>query len=156
MHSHRSSARSKEYPPAPGVQHLQPESKVFSALEADGHAWLFNQLSHMEERPPRTGIYVMDPHTIEVVDTFNLNHPFPTWAESEDAKTIHTCHTATVSRIWKAGHRAGITRLDLESGLELFTPTPSVRNASSLGVYRDRPCLTRRAGPEGEGQKACI
>ena len=129
----------------------EPGFRALSALEVKGKAWLFNELSHMEERPPRTDVYVMDPHSIEIVDSFNLNHPFPIWAEYGDEHTIYIYHRPAVQKMWDAGHQAGITRLNLDTGLELFTSTPGIRNASGLGVYRNRPCLTGRGGPESGG-----
>ena len=130
---------------------LQPGFRVFSALEVDGKAWLFNHLSHLQERPPRTDVYVMDPNSIEIVDSFNLSRPFPTWAEYGDDSIIYIYHGPTVQKMWDEGHQAGITRLDLDTGLELFTSTPRVRYASGMGVYRNRPCLTGRGGPENGG-----
>ena len=130
---------------------LQPGFRVFSALEVDGKAWLFNHLSHLQERPPRTDVYVMDPNSIEIVDRFNLSRPFPTWAEYGDDGIIYIYHGPTVQKMWDEGHQAGITQLDLDTGLELFTSTPRVRYASGMGVYRNRPCLTGRGGPESGG-----
>ena len=85
-------------------------------------------------RATRTDVYVMDPNSIEIVDSFNLSRPFPTWAEYGDDSIIYIYHAPTVPEMWDDGHQAGITRLDLDTGLELFTPTPRVRYASARGI----------------------
>ena len=128
---------------------LEPGLRVLSVLEVDGKAWLFNELSHMEERPPRTDVYVMDPRSIQMVDSFNLDSPFPKWAEYGDDGAIHIYHGVPSLAMWDAGHLSGVTRLALEAGTELFTPTPSVSNASGLGVYRNKSCLIHRGLENG-------
>ena len=128
---------------------LEPGLRVLSVLEVDGKAWLFNELSHLEERPPRTDVYVMDPQAVEIVDRFNLERPFPKWAEHGDGGSIHIYHVPQSHKMADAGYPTGITRLDLETGLEFFTSTPSVPNAFGLGVFRDRPCLTHRGLESG-------
>ena len=67
---------------------LEPGLRARSVLEVDGKAWLFNELSHMEEQPTRTDVYVMDPETLDIVDRFNLEHPFPLWAAWGNDRTI--------------------------------------------------------------------
>ena len=89
---------------------LEPGFRALSALEVDGKAWLFNHLSHLEERPPRTDVYVMDPHSMEIVGGCNLDRPFPMWAEYGDGDTIYIYHRPTIPEMWAAGHLAGITR----------------------------------------------
>ena len=130
---------------------LEPGFRARSALEVDGKAWLFNHLSHLEERLPRTDVYVMDPHSMEIVGGFNLERPFPMWAEYGDDGAVHIYHRPTTPEMWTDGHVSGLTRLDLETRAELFTPTPNVRNAFALGVYRNRPCLTHRGSTENGG-----
>ena len=49
---------------------LEPGSRISDAVEVDGKAWLFNELSHIVERPPRMDVYVMDPQSVEIVDSF--------------------------------------------------------------------------------------
>ena len=56
---------------------LQPGSRVQDALDVGGQAWMLNKWSHLEERPPRTDIYVLDPHTLEIANSFNLPRPYP-------------------------------------------------------------------------------
>ena len=109
-------------------------------------AWLFNVFSHLEERPPRTDVYVMDPRSMEIVDQFNLEHPFPVWAEYGDAGIIFIYHNARNGKIHGVQHPTGITRLDLETRQELFTATPEVNDAFGMGVYRNKPCLVHEGG----------
>ena len=123
---------------------FEPGLRVLSVLEVGGKAWLFNELSHLEERPARTDIYVMDPQTMEIVDRFNLENPFPNWAEYGEDESIHIFHKVAIDRLRDAGYRAGITRLDLASGVETFVPTPPLSRPYGMGVYRDRPCLAHR------------
>ena len=133
------------------VKGLEPGLRVLSVLEVDGKAWLFNELSHMEERPPRTDVYVLDPRALEIVDRFNLEHPFPRWAEHGEDGAIHIYHKPQTHKMAELGHPTGLTRLDPETGQQLFAYTPTVRNANGMGVYRDRPCLARGGGPETGG-----
>ena len=127
---------------------LEPGLRVRSVLEVDGKAWLFNELSHMEERPPRTDVYVMDPETLEIVESFNLEHPFPLWAEWADDKTIYIYHKRRDTRDFS--YVSGITRLDPATGVESFFPTPNLSFVHGMGVYRDRPCLAHQR-LEGSG-----
>ena len=68
-----------------------PGSKVLDAIEVDGKAWLLNSYSHIAERPPRTDVYVIDPKTLEIVDNFNLPHPYPVWGRNVDG-TVYIFH----------------------------------------------------------------
>jgi len=117
-------------------------------LEVDGMAWLFNRFSHLEERPPRTDVYVMDPRSVAIVEQFNLERPFPKWAEYSDEGVIFIYHTAAGHWTNEARYPTGITRLDLETRQERFTAAPEMTNAHGMGVYRDRPCLARDGGPD--------
>ncbi len=123
---------------------LEPGLRILNVLEVDGKAWLFNELSHLAERPARTDVYVMDPRHPQIVDRLNLDHPFPNWAEHGDAGVIYIFHEVSTQRWRDAGYRAGITRLDLATGMETFIPTPTMPHAPGMGVYRDRPCLAGR------------
>ena len=125
---------------------LEPGLRVLNVLEVDGMAWLFNVFSHLEERPPRTDVYVMAPRSMEIVDQFNLEHPFPVWAEYGDAGIIFIYHNARNGKIHGVQHPTGITRLDLETRQELFTATPEVNDAFGMGVYRNKPCLVHEGG----------
>ena len=87
---------------------LEPGMRVLSVLEVDGKAWLFNEMSHMEERPARTDVYVMDPQTLEIVDRFNLDHPFPNWAEHGDDGAIYIFHEVSIKKLQDAGYRSGL------------------------------------------------
>ncbi len=128
---------------------LEPGLRVLSVLEVNGKVWLFNELSHIEERPARTDVYVMDPQTLQIVDSFNLDHPFPNWAEHADDSAIYIFHEVR-KRLRDAGYQSGITRLDLATGAETFVPTPNLPYSQGMGVYRDRPCLANERS-EGSG-----
>ena len=128
---------------------FEPGMRVLSVLEVGGKAWLFNELSHLEERPARTDVYVMDPQTMEIVDRFNLENPFPNWAEHGDEGAIYIFHEVSIPRLREAGYQAGITRLDVATGVETFVPTPTMSSAPGMGVYRGRPCLARQGKKSG-------
>ncbi len=127
---------------------LEPGLRVLNVLEVDGMAWLFNIFSHLEERPPRTDVYVMDPRSVEIVDQFNLEQPFPKWAEFGDEDVMFIYHNAPSKMIHGVQYSRGITRLDLETRQERFTATPEMAHAFGMGVYRNRPCLARDGGPD--------
>ena len=130
---------------------LEPGLRVLNVLEVDGMAWLFNIFSHLEERPPRTDVYVMDPRSVEIVDQFNLEQPFPTWAEFGDEDVMFIYHGAPSSMIHGVQYWRGITRLDLETRQERFTAAPEMVNVYGMGVYRNRPCLARDGNPDVGG-----
>ena len=102
--------------------------RVLSVLAVDGKAWLFNELSHVQEKPDRTDVYVWDPHPLRIVDAFNLEHPFPTWWARTDEETIYIFHRTPFTSLREAGYRSEITRLDL-----------------------DTPCLAHKQRSEGNG-----
>ena len=120
---------------------FRPGIRVLSALEVDGKAWLFNALSHLAERLPRTDVYVMDPQTLEIVDRFNLGQPFPTWAEKAEDGTIYISNMVPLENWWAVGYRSGITWLDPTTRVETFVPTPDFGRIRGMGVYRGRLCL---------------
>ena len=130
---------------------LEPGLRVLNVLEVDGVAWLFNVFSHLEERPPRTDVYVMDPRSVEIVDQFNLEHPFPRWAEYGDEGVMFIYHIAPGDKIHGVRYPTGITRLDLETRQEVFTATPEMTNVFGMGVYRNRLCLARDGGHDFGG-----
>ena len=127
---------------------LEPGLRVLSVLEVDGMAWLFNAFSHLEERPPRTDVYVMDPESVEIVDRFNLEHPFPKMAEYGDEGVMFIYHRSPGEKINGVWYPTGITRLDLETRQERFMAAPEMTNAYGMGVYRNRPCLAIDGGPD--------
>ena len=120
---------------------FRPGIRVLSALEVDGKAWLFNELSHLAERLPSTDVYVMDPLTLEIVDSFNLGRPFPTWAEKAEDGTIYISHMIHLEKWRAAGYRSRITWLDPTTKVETFVPTPDFGRIRGMGVYRVRLCL---------------
>ncbi len=130
---------------------FEPGMRVLNVLEVYGKAWLFNELSHLAERPARTDVYVMDPQTLEIADRFNMDQPFPTWAEHGDDGTIYIFHEVTIELWSDAGYQSGITRLDPATGVETFVPTPQLPYAPGMGVYRDQPCLAARRGKKTGG-----
>ena len=83
----------------------------------------------------------MDPQSLQIVDTFNLDHPFPVWAAQSDAQTIYIFHKARSQP--NRSYESGISRLDITTGEETFIPTPGVPFAAGMDVYQDQPCLTQ-------------
>ena len=129
---------------------FEPGLRIKSVQEVDGKAWLFNELSHLEERPPRVDVYVVDPATLRVVDRFNLERPFPRWSARADDATIYIAHVARFQRLRDAGYQSGVTRLDLTTGAETFWPTPDMPHPHWIGVQQGRHCLVERK-KEGGG-----
>ena len=121
----------------------EPGLRVYSAVDVNGNAWIFNRLSHVAERPPRVDVYVMDPRTLEIVDSFNLEQPFPKWAEQDENGFIHIFNSA-LDHEWEAGFRSGFTLMNPASREEIFIATPDFRSTHGIGVDQGRPCLTRR------------
>ena len=120
---------------------LEPGLRVESIIEVDGKAWLLNGLSHMEERPERTDVYVMDVQALEVVDRFNLDHPFPQWGEWGDDGAIYIFHEAPSHVTWEAGHPSGVTRLDPDTGEETFTEVPNPPRVTGMRLNGNRACM---------------
>jgi hypothetical protein len=123
---------------------LEPGLKVESVIEVDGKAWLLNSLSHLEERPERTDVYVMDVQALEVVDRFNLDHPFPQWGEWGDDGAIYIFHEAPSHVTWEAGHPSGVTRLDPDTGEETFTEVPNPPRVTGMRLNGNRACMPSR------------
>ena len=132
---------------------LEPGLRVLSVQDVDGKAWLFNSLSHLEERPPRTDVYVMDPEALEIVEQFNLNHPFPTWSVRGDDEALYIFHWAK-TRFRENGYRSGITRLDPTSRKETFIPTPDLPDPHGIAAKGERLCLVTRE--KGNGGLWCL
>ena len=125
---------------------LEPGSRISDAVEVDGKAWLFNELSHVVERPPRTDVYVMDPQSLEIVDSFNLENPFPKWARRHADGSVYIFHWVPGERLRRAGFESGITRLDPATRREEFIAVPDGLSADDIHVYRGRPCLAEAQG----------
>ena len=127
---------------------LQPGSRIYDALDVGGQAWMLNKWSHMKERPPRTDIYVLDPHTLEIVHSFNLPHPYPNWGRVADDGTIYIFHIPESSEDYAAGLRPGFSRVDPETLEATFTEAIGVTELAfdwgqAIDVYRGRPCVTQ-------------
>ena len=123
---------------------LAPGMRVLDVLDIGGRAWLFNSLSHLEEHAPRVDVYVLDPVTVEVVDSFNLEHPFPKWAVRDDDGMVYVSHRVVSGRMRDAGFRSGVTMLDLDTGEESFVEVPHGMGFRDIDVYRGIACMTHR------------
>ena len=88
---------------------------------------------------------------MEIVDQFNLEYPFPRWAEYGDEGVMFIYHIAPADKIHGVRYPTGITRLDLETRQERFTATPEMTNVFGMGVYRNRLCLARDGGHDFGG-----
>ena len=136
-----------------GYQNIpDPGLRVYSAVDVNGNAWIFNRLSHLAERPPRADVYVMDPRTLEIVDSFNLEQPFPKWAEQDENGFIHIFNSA-LDHEWEAGFRggfpSGFTLLNPTSREGTFIATPDFPATLGIGVDQGKPCLTHRGTDDG-------
>ena len=127
---------------------LEPGSRISDAVEVEGKAWLFNELSHIVERPPRTDVYVMDPQSLEIVDSFNLENPFPKWARRHADGSVYILHWVPGERLRRAGFESGITRLDPVTRTEGFVAAPDGLSADGMDVYQGRPCLAEAQGED--------
>ncbi len=127
---------------------LEPGSRISDAVEVDGKAWLFNELSHIVARRPRMDVYVMDPQSLEIVDGFNLENPFPKWARQHADGSVYIFHRVSGDRSRRAGFRSGVTRLDPVTRTEEFIATPDSLSADGLDVHRGRPCLAEAQGED--------
>ena len=123
---------------------FEPGLRVFDVLEIDGKAWLFNELSHLEERAARTDVYIVDPVRLKVIDRLNLGHPFPTWASLGDDGVVYILHRVKFDHLHAAGYRSGITKLDLATGEETFVEIPRRFSFKDLDVYQGMVCMANR------------
>ena len=132
---------------------LEPGLRVFDILEVDGKAWLFNELSHLEELATRTDVYVIDPSSVEIVGRFNLEHPFPTWAAQENDGVVYVLHRVKFDRLRVAGHRTGITKLNPSTGENSFVEIPGGFDFKDLDVHLGKTCMANRTlnGSENDG-----
>ena len=122
---------------------LAPGSRILDAIEVDGLAWLLNSWSHIPERPPRTDVYVMDPRTLEVVDSFNLSHPYPLWGRVGDDGYLYIAH-GTNHSAGDSDRQAGVTRIDPVTREEThwrIDPQYSRRGIIGFDVYKGRSCM---------------
>ena len=123
---------------------LEPGLMVYDVLDVGGRAWLFNALSHLEERAPRVDVYVFDPVTVEVVDRFNLDHPFPKWSAQDDEGTVYISHRVAPVRLRDTGLRSGVTKIGVKTGEESFVDVPHRFGFKDLDVYRGTVCMPNR------------
>ena len=89
-----------------------PGASIMDAVEVDGAAWLLNSESHVVERPPRVDVYVINPHTLEVLESFNLDKPYPTWGERGADGYVHIYHMNAIPSDFNVGHLGGVTRIN--------------------------------------------
>ncbi len=125
-----------------------PGSKILDAVEVDGMAWLLNSFSHIPERPPRTDIYVMDPVTLEIVDSFNLPKPYPVWGTIGADGYVYIYHENLSFRDF-ADEWGGVTRIDPVTRETEYTKINDPErgfNARGFDVYRGQPCMALRSG----------
>ena len=126
------------------ITDLEPGLRVESVIEVDGKAWLLNGLSHLEERPDRADVYVMDVQTLEVADRFNLDHPFPQWGDWGDDGAIYIFHEAQSHVTWEAGYPSGVTRLDPGTRQQKFTSVPNPPRVTGMRLNGNRACMPSR------------
>ena len=127
---------------------LPPGSGILDVVEVDGMAWLLNKLSNIVERPPRTDIYVMDPITLEIVDSFNLPQPYPVWGTIGADGFVYIYHADLPYRS-DADRRGGVSRIDPVTREEEYTRIKDPERGSNAGgfdVYRGQPCMALRSG----------
>lgn len=89
-----------------------PGATIMDAVEVDGAAWLLNSFSHIVERPPRVDVYVINPRTLAVLDSFNLDKPYPTWGERGADGDIYIYHGNGIPSDFDVGHLGGVTRIN--------------------------------------------
>lgn len=134
---------------------LPPGSRILDVVEVNGMAWLLNSFSHIAERPPRTDIYVMDPVTLEIVDSFNLPKPYPVWGKIKADGYVYIYHQDLSDE--RHLRRGGVTRIDpVTREMEYTEINGPERGFSAQGfdVYRGQPCMVLRSGlwcMNGEG-----
>ena len=116
-----------------------PGSRIYDAVEVDGMAWLLNSHSHIQERPPRADIYVMDPVTLEVVDSFILHRPYPLWGKIGADGYVYVYH----ENPWQ-----GVSRIDPVTREAEYTKVirPSWRTAPGFDMYGGQPYLVAPNG----------
>ena len=122
-----------------------PGSKILDAVEVDGMAWLLNSWSHIPEHPPRTDIYVMDPVTLEIVDSFNLPKPYPVWGKIGADGYVNIYHKGD----FDTGEWGGVTRIDPVTRETEYTRINDPErgfSAQGFDVYRGQPCMVLRSG----------
>ena len=89
-----------------------PGSFAMDAVEVNGAAWLLNSNSNIVERSPRVDVYVINPHTLEVLDSFNLDKPYPTWGERGADGYVYIYHMNAIPSDFGVGHLGGVTRIN--------------------------------------------
>lgn len=127
---------------------LQPGSRVKDALDVGGQAWMLNLWSHLKERPPRTDVYVLDPHTQEIVNSFNLPRPYPHWGRVAADGTIYIFHFPLSTEDYNAGLRPGFSLVNPDTLAATFIEASGVAELAfdwdqAMDVYRGRPCVTQ-------------
>ena len=126
---------------------LPPGSEILDVAEVGGMAWLLNSLSHIPEHPSRTDVYVMDPKTLELVDSFNLPSPFPKWGAVGTDGYVYVYHTDFLPE-YDPARDTGVSRIDpatREVTYARFGVAPTT-DAAGFGVYKGRPCIVSDTG----------
>ena len=126
---------------------LPPGSRALDVVEVNGMAWLLNIFSHVSERPPRRDIYVMNPNTLEVVDSFNLPSPFPKWGEVGSDGHVYIYHMDFLPK-YDPVRDTGVSWIDPLTREATYAAFEGVApsDAAGFGVYRGRPCVASGSG----------
>ena len=126
---------------------------MFDVLDIGGEAWLFNELSHIEEHAHRTDVYVIHPSEAKILDQFNLTHPFPTWAAPDEDSMLYIRHWAKFDSQRNAGYLSGVTKLNPITREQSFVEIPHSFSFKDLDVYQGTVCMPNRTlnGSEHDG-----
>ena len=110
-----------------------PGATIMDAVEVDGEAWLLNSFSHIVERPPRADVYVMNPHTLAVLDSFNLDKPYPTLGERGADGDVHIYHSNWIPSDFDVGHLGGVTRINPDTRETMYTQVNDLPRGNAPG-----------------------
>ena len=126
---------------------LPPGSRVLDVVEVNGMAWLLNTFSHISEGLPRADIYVMNPNTLEIMDSFNLPSLFPKWAEVGSDGQVYVYHMDFL-RKYDPVRDTGVSRIDPDTREATYAAFDGISpsDAAGFGVYRGRPCVASGSG----------
>ena len=114
-----------------------PGATIMDAVEVDGAAWLLNSFSHIVERPPRVDVYVINPHTLAVLDSFNLDKPYPTWGERGADGDVYIYHSNGIPSDFDVGHLGGVTRINPDTRESEYAQINSATGRNAPGYIAD-------------------